>query len=363
MFPLKNSNSDEFLVGVDTTIRDALSLMSELGSKSLAVVDPGNRLLGTLSDGDVRRAILGGRALAETIDGVFFESPTYVEIGNFSAEDVRSLALKNQFDIVPVIDKAGVVHDVLTWETIFKEKPRPSRSDLGEEGVPVVIMAGGTGTRMKPFTNVLPKPLLPVKDKTIIEHIVDRFVDVGTNTVYLTVNYKSKVLKAFFEEAAPAYQIQFLNEERPLGTAGSLGLLAGSIKSTFFVTNCDVIVDADYGDIIRFHRQRSNALTLVASAKSFTIPYGACQLDESGDLSEIKEKPKYEMLVNAGLYVLEPSVLRFLNDQEFCHMTELIARLKESGERVGVYPISEKAWIDVGEWSEYRKALRALSIE
>ena len=100
----------------------------------------------------------------------------------------------------------------------------------------------------------------------------------------------------------------------------------------------------------------------MASTKSFTIPYGACQLDESGDLSEITEKPKYEMLVNAGLYVLEPSVLRFLKDQEFCHMTELIARLKEFGERVGVYPISEKAWIDVGEWPEYRKALRALSI-
>ena len=355
---LKSTDVEKLLVREDINIRDALSLMSETGRKSLAVVDPGKRLLGTLSDGDVRRAILAGQGLTDSIDGVFFDSPTSLEVGEFSDAEARALFIKSRFDIVPVVNKAGLVEDILTWEDVFSEEAKPAKIN---ENIPVVIMAGGKGTRMEPFTKILPKPLLPVHEKTIIEHIIERFVSTGTETVYLTVNYKSKVLKAFFEELAPMYEVKFVSEEKPLGTAGSLHFLKDTVASTFFVTNCDVIVEADYSDIIDFHRQRNNALTLVASTKNFTVPYGACELDRSGDLAEIKEKPEYELLVNAGFYVLESEVLEHIGSSEFCHMTELIRRLKNSGERVGVYPISEKAWIDVGEWPEYRKALRAFA--
>ena len=355
---MRNPDTEKLLVTEEITIRDALALMSEVGKKSLVVVDPGNRLLGTLSDGDVRRAILAGRSLSESIEQIFFDSPTSLDLGKVSIDDARNLFIQSRFDVLPIVDSAGIVDDVLTWDDVFTES---TESTKVEDDVPVVIMAGGRGTRMEPFTNVLPKPLLPVNEKTVIEHIIDRFVSTGTSVVYLTVNYKSKVLKAFFEELNPSYNVNFVSEDKPLGTAGSLCFLKNEIGSTFFVTNCDVIVDADYGDIVRFHKERQNALTLVATTKKFTIPYGACVLDESGNLSRIEEKPEYELLVNSGLYVLEARVFQYIVDNKFCHMTELIGQLKKVEERVGVYPISEKAWIDVGEWPEYRKALKAFS--
>ena len=266
---MRNPDTEKLLETEEITIRDSLALMSEVGKKSLVVVDPGKRLLGTLSDGDVRRAILAGRSLSESIERIFFDSPTSLDLGKVSIDDARNLFIQSRFDVLPIVDSAGIVDDVLTWDDVFTES---TESTKVEDDVPVVIMAGGRGTRMEPFTNVLPKPLLPVNEKTVIEHIIDRFVSTGTSVVYLTVNYKSRVLKAFFEELNPSYNVNFVSEDKPLGTAGSLCFLKNEIGSTFFVTNCDVIVDADYGDIVRFHKERQNALTLVATTKKFTIP-------------------------------------------------------------------------------------------
>jgi dTDP-glucose pyrophosphorylase len=350
---------EKLLVTEHISIRDALAIMSEEGEKSLVVVDPGKRVVGTLSDGDVRRAILAGKELTGPIDGIFFNSPTCLEQGQYLLEQVRELFLKSRFDVIPIIDAAGVVKEVLTWANFFGEGEIPESRRVRQ---PVVIMSGGKGTRLEPFTKILPKPLLPVNEKPIIEHIIDRFVSSGTDVIFLTVNYKSRVLKAFFEELDPPYDINFIQETQPLGTAGGLKYLENIISETFFVTNCDVIINANYADLVSFHRERANSITLVACAKNFSIPYGTCVLNNDGDLDKIEEKPEYELLVNTGLYVLEPSILQYLGEGEFCHMTELIERAKNAGERVGVYPIGEKGWIDVGEWPEYKKAIASMLI-
>ena len=173
-------------------------------------------------------------------------------------------------------------------------------------------MAGGKGMRLEPFTHVLPKSLVPIHGKTVIEHIIERFVVCGVDEYYMTVNYKSRIIKAFFEELQPSYSINFVDEKAPLGTAGSLVYLKDKIQKTFMVTNCDIIIDTDYAELLKFHHSRECAVTLVASTKNYVIPYGTCELNNEGYLEKIKEKPEYHFLVNTGLYVMEPDLLEMI---------------------------------------------------
>jgi NDP-sugar pyrophosphorylase family protein len=244
------------------------------------------------------------------------------------------------------------------WKELFKGeaaiKPR-RRLDL-----PVVIMAGGQGTRLAPFTSVLPKPLIPVGDRTVIEVIIDQFLPYGLDRFHLSVNYKSKILKSFFEELAPSYSVAYLEEKEPRGTAGGLRLLYSSVPENLIVTNCDIVILADYAELVSFHVENKYDLTLVASLKDYKIPYGVCELDKNGCLARIKEKPQYSFLVNTGMYVVRRDWLGLIPEQTRCDMTDFIERIKESGGRIGVFPIGENAWVDTGEWTEYRKALDSL---
>ena len=221
-------------------------------------------------------------------------------------------------------------------------------------------MAGGKGTRKEPFTKVLPKPLVPIHEKPVIEHIIERYTDVGVNEFIFTVNYKARIMKAFFEELKPDFSVDFVEEQDPLGTAGSLKFLENRFDMPFFVTNCDIIIKADYSDLYTFHKNNSYDITLVASMKNYTIPYGTCELNGEGHLKNINEKPEFDFLVNTGLYILNPEVLHLIPEDKLYHITHLIEDAQKSGKRVGVYPIDDDAWIDVGEWAEYQKAVERL---
>jgi len=213
---------------------------------------------------------------------------------------------------------------------------------------------------LEPFTKVLPKPLVPIHDKPVIEHIIEKFTAVGIGEFYLTVNYKSLIMKAFFEELQSEYTISFVDEHEPLGTAGSLQFLEGRFKTPFFVTNCDIIINADYAGLYRFHKKNEYDITLMASAKEYVIPYGICELNGDGHLACIQEKPQYDFLINIGLYVINPEVLKLIPKNKVYHMTHLIEDAKKQGKRVGVYPVDSDTWVDVGQWAEYRKAVERL---
>jgi dTDP-glucose pyrophosphorylase len=339
----------------DSSLGETLKKMSELGKKCLIIADEG-KFVGTLSDGDARKALLSGKSIDSPIKGIFNENAFSVLEGEFKKEDLKKAFLEQNYDLIPVLDKKNIVKDIVEWGDLFQ-----SQSSSPTRDMPVVIMAGGEGTRLKPFTNILPKPLIPLNDKTVIEKIIDSFTDNGFHNFFLTVNFKGKILSAFFEELEPDYSIGFVEEQTPLGTAGSLQMLKEELKSTFLLTNCDVIIDLDHGDLIDFHNKNNCELTLVASAKKLTIPYGACEIDEQGFLSKIIEKPSLDYLINAGLYVIEPSALNEIPDGEFFHITDLIEKVKSKGKKVGVFPIEDGAWIDIGQWEEYRSALRKLS--
>ena len=336
------------------TIRQAMKTLSQSGKKCLAIINEGNILLGTLSDGDLRKAILRGVSVGDSIRDIFYPKPTVLVKGKYSIEEAKKLFTKNKFDIIPVVDNKGELVDILSWGTILNNGKNKQNDSLDTF---VVIMAGGKGTRLEPFTKVLPKPLVPIHEKPVIEHILERFTEVGVNKFILTINYKARIMKAFFEELKPDFSVDFLEEKEPLGTAGSLRFLEKRFDRPFMVTNCDIIIKANYPDLYGFHQKNNFDITLVASMKNYIIPYGTCELNSEGHLIQINEKPEFDFLVNTGLYVLNPDVLNLIPENKRYHLTHLIEDAKKNGKRVGVYPIDDDDWIDVGQWAEYKKAV------
>ena len=335
------------------TIRQAMKVLDKTAEKCLLVVDDQKKLLGTLTDGDLRRSILAGAKFSEDISMSFYTTPTKLVKGDFSPGEVSRLLQDRKLNLLPVVDEKGAVVDYITWSDLGED--RKSRRLLDD--VPVVIMAGGKGTRMEPFTKVLPKPLLPIREKPIIEHIIERFTDIGCSDFHITVNYKSKILKAYFDELQPDYKFHFVEEQKPLGTAGSLRFLDRKFRQPFFVTNCDIIIKTDYTSLYEFHKKGDYDVTLVASAKEYVIPYGTCELNGNGHLSHINEKPRYDFLINTGLYILNPDMLRLIPKNKFYHITQLIEDVKNQGKKIGVFPIDDDAWVDVGQWAEYQKVV------
>ena len=194
-------------------------------------------------------------------------------------------------------------------------------------------------------------------DRTIIEIIIDQFLPYGIRQFHLSINYKSKILKSFFEELAPSYSVDWVEETEPLGTAGSLRTLYKPTAESIIVTNCDIVIQADFAELESFHTQHAYDLTMVASLKNYNIPYGVCELEKGGTLARIAEKPQYSFLVNTGMYLVRRDKLKLIPEHTRFDMTDFIASLKEEGGRICVFPIGEHAWIDTGEWTEYRKAL------
>ena len=344
----------DVLAKPDITIRKAMKKLSKSGEKCLVIIDKNKILLGTLSDGDLRKAILNGTEMSDSIQQIYQSNPTVLIDGEYEKEDIKKTFTQHRFDLIPVVNNRGELIDIIFWDEILNNGKKNQKEKLN---VPVVIMAGGKGTRMEPFTKVLPKPLIPIHGKSIIEHIIERFSEIGCSDFYLTVNYKGRILKAYFEELRPEYDVAFVDEKEPLGTAGSLQYLDGRFNEPFFVTNCDIIIKTDYASLYEFHKKNNYDITLVASAKEYIIPYGTCELNGDGHLSHINEKPQYDFLINTGLYVLNPDVLNLIPKDKFYHITHLIEDAKNQGKKIGVFPVDDDDWIDIGQWAEYKKAI------
>lgn len=341
----------------DHTIKQALRQMDAMGEKTLIVVDEHNTLLGTISDGDIRRRILKGKGLMEDVSKVMSSKPVSLD-QDFDRKTARQLMVKQMLQCLPVIDGDRKVVSAVWWVDLFENGSKK----LKKLKIPVVIMAGGEGSRLAPFTKILPKPLMPIGDKPIIEMIIGRFVDYGCDDFYLSLNYKSNIIKAYFSDFEHKYKLSYIEEEAPLGTAGSLHFLKDRIKRPFFLSNCDILIEADYADIFKFHRERKNKITLVSSMKNFTIPYGVCEIENRGILKGIREKPEFDFFVNTGMYVLDRAVLGDIPKNKFYNMPDLISDYLEKGEKVGVYPISEKSWVDIGQMEEMQSILRNIEI-
>lgn len=355
-----NAKLDKFILSTNCSLMQAMVAMDFAGEGFMTVCTSSRKILGIVTDGDVRRALLQGMDLQSPILDVY--NKTFIQMGKEEASDslVEELFASTPAQQLPICDD-GILVDIIFEEQFLRGEQVVSVPQLENE-IPVVIMAGGAGTRMEPFTHVLPKPLIPIGNRTMIEVIMDEYAKFGLSEFHISVNHKSRIIKAYFEEHPVQRNISFIEEDEPLGTAGALKFLERKLSLPFFVSNCDVLIHANYKEIYDFHIGGDYDLTIVASLQHHTVPYGVCEVDSGGRLKTIKEKPQYDFLVNTGMYLLNPSTLDLIPQNEFYHITHLIEELMRSGGTVGVFSVPEKAYVDVGQWDEYRDALRYLSI-
>lgn len=353
---INNQKIQERSIKIDDSIIAALKKM-DIEKTKLLFVFSNNTFKGMLTIGDIQRAILRNINLNERIINILDREKVYAHVGE-SIELIKRKMQELRAEAMPILDEHDNLIDIYFWEDLFVENSILPHENIN---IPVIIMAGGKGTRLQPLTNIYPKPLIPIGEKTIVETIMDKFVSYECHDFYISVNYKAEVIKNYFDFLQnPQYKIHYLQEEKPMGTAGSLRLLKDKLNSTFFVSNCDILINENYADILKYHQSNHNELTVVAALKTYSIPYGTIITGENGLLESIEEKPNLTFKINTGLYILEPSILDEIPD-DFFHITHLMEKLKQEGRRVGVYPISLNDWIDMGDWNEYLKLIKKQS--
>lgn len=337
------------ILRVNSSIEQAVHVLNETALKIVLITDTTNSLVGTISDGDIRRGLLKGLNLASPIESIIHHDPLVVP-PELSRELVLQLMAANKIQQIPIVDENLNVVGLHLWDEISSI---PVRSNI------MVIMAGGKGTRLHPQTENCPKPLLPIAGKPILEHIIDRAKAEGFSHFVLAIYHLGHMIEEYFGNGERfGVNIDYLREESPLGTAGALSLLNPVPDSAFVVTNGDVITDIRYGELIDFHQQHFAKATMAVRVHEWQNPFGVVEINGI-EITGYEEKPISRTHINAGVYVVEPSVLGLLTKSAPCDMPSLFELLREKEECVVAYPIHEP-WLDVGR-PEDLKVARSVS--
>jgi dTDP-glucose pyrophosphorylase len=348
------------VISKEESIKETMGNLNKTSSKILLVAGENDELVGVVTDGDLRRGIVKGLSLSDPVKDVMREKFYYL---NANTPDIytraRELMLEKKIEQVPILESSGCIVDII----LISEGIEQIQKSLLETAPPldtdVVVMAGGKGTRLDPFTKILPKPLIPLEGVPIIEHVFTKFNKSGFYNFKLILNYKKEMIKLFLSENKYPFNIEIVEEGKFLGTAGGLSLLKNKIMQTFILTNCDTILSGSTSKILEWHQESNNLITLVGSHKEISIPYGVLKFKD-GVLEMIDEKPKFDLFINAGTYILEPTIFEWVKDNEFLNMDQLIANIiKKYPKKVGVFPHWE-GWFDIGQWEEYQKSLEKI---
>ncbi|MDE7224117.1 MAG: NTP transferase domain-containing protein [Acetatifactor sp.] len=335
--------TEAFLVEKSYSLKETMTVINA-NSRGFALVCNGRELLGIVTDGDIRRYLLGGGNLQESIYNVANKEFFFV------SENERHLAKaimeREKITVIPVVNERQELVDILFNRPDAEQSPREAIN------LPLVIMAGGKGTRLWPYTNILPKPLIPIDGITITEQIMNRFSQFGCHEVFIIVNYMKDFIKAYFNEKPVNQTIHFIEEKSFLGTGGGLQYLDGLIDQPFFLTNCDVLVDCDYARIWEAHQKQGNIVTMVCARKKLIIPYGTVEISEECQILSMKEKPAIEYNINTGVYLVEPELLKLIPENQCIHFPQLMERAMQASYKVGTYSIDESQWMDMGQLEE-----------
>lgn len=339
------------LIDGSITVVEAMHKIEQLGTRVLFVVDGEGVLTGALSDSDIRNWILKTGSTEGTAENAANDAPKVVLAGQ---EDLaQELADRYHIDVIPVVNEKRQVQNVLfLYNTISRFTERLD--------TPILMMAGGKGKRLYPYTKILPKPLIPIRDIPISQRIFDHFYDCGCRDFYMVVNYKKEMIKAYYQDVSLGYKITFLDEQIPLGTGGGVRLAREHISDTFILANCDSMLNIDYSKAVQHHKQEKNVVTIICSMVKYTIPYGVVDFKENGKVTGMREKPSYSFFTNTGIYIVEPAVFDHIRDNEEIDFPSVIERCREKGLNVGAYPISEDAWMDMGQFSTMEDMERRL---
>ncbi|MDD4781956.1 MAG: sugar phosphate nucleotidyltransferase [Tissierellia bacterium] len=343
----------DFLIEEECTMLEAMALLDKIAKKVLFVAREG-KLVAAITDGDIRRWILKKGNLEARVKDIANYNPKYLkEREKASAKEYMK---KYSIEALPILNDENEIISVV----FINDGDVGVKKDLN---IPVVVMAGGFGTRLYPYTKILPKPLIPIGEIPIAEHIINRFNKYGCRDFFLVVNHKKNMIKAYFNEIEKDYQITYVDEKKPLGTGGGLSLLKDIIDSTFILSNCDILVEEDYEKIYKFHKKEENLITMVCSLKKITIPYGVIEIGLRGEIENMKEKPELSFFTNTGMYIVEPEVVKGLEDNQAIGFPDIIEKFKQAGEKVGVYPIGENNWLDMGQLDAMEEMRRRLECD
>lgn len=341
---MDNQEIQKFIGKSNLTISET---MQEINSNSygiLFLVDNDLKLEACITDGDIRRFLLAGGRMDDNAIGAANKKPKIAR----SFDEAKMLYHKKNYVVIPIIDESRCIIDLYCGDGESGKKKNALH-------IPVVINAGGKGTRLDPFTRVLPKPLIPVGELPIIELIMQEYQQYSCDEFHIIVNYKRNLMKAYFADNDNHYNITWHDEDKPLGTGGGLSLLKGRFNDTFFFANCDALLTANYESMVKFHKESGNVVTMVCAYKNINIPYGVVEMGINGTIEGMKEKPLMSFLTNTGIYIVEPEVIDDIKDGEVIGFPDIVEREKKKGRRVAVFPVSENDWMDMGQLPELEK--------
>ncbi len=345
-----NHDLEKYIIRTEDTILNALEGMNKNGVGTVFICDMHDIFYGTITDGDVRRYLVNGGDIHENVMLIVNRSPYIVHNVKDKSVDYQKIMQEKIIKAIPVINNKRMLIDFISVMDNFRK--------IDPIEVPVVIMAGGMGTRLQPYTDILPKPLIPIGNMTIVERIMESFIKNGSSKFFMILNYKKEFIKTYFHDKKDRYDIDFVEERTYSGTAGGLALLKGKIKDTFIMTNCDILIDESYKQFVNHHKASENIITLVGAKKCMQLPYGIMNLDLDGNIISMEEKPKYEFVTNTGFYIIEPKFLDLVPPNTFIHMPDLIKTCIDKGYKAGAYQIEEDKWFDMGQLDELEKMKR-----
>ena len=338
-------NCKNILLNPTSTIKEALKVINDGAMQIALVIDSEDKLLGTLSDGDIRRALLNDFKLSNSIENIIFKEPTVCNI-NDTKEKILDVAIAKKLYQIPIIDDDGKLLGIEEVDELLKLKEKSNK---------IVLMVGGLGTRLRPLTDNIPKPMLKVGNKPILETIIANFKKYGFVNIILCVSYKSEVIIDYFKDGSEfGVNIEYIHEDKRMGTAGALSLIRNKLNESFFVMNGDLLTNINFERMMEYHLSNKSVATMGVREYDFQVPYGVVNIDGK-DILSIEEKPVHKFFVSAGVYVLDSKSLIFVPDNEFYDMPTLFEKVIEEKLKSVSFPIYEY-WLDIGRMEEFEKA-------
>lgn len=336
---------DKLSINYRMSIYEALKAIDEAQKGIVYVLDDEKKLVGTITDGDIRRALIKGKDLNEDVKDIMNKEPVRV-LCSSSYVERKQVMIQKAIRELPIVDEENVLIDTVSLNELII--PR------GKENL-VIIMAGGLGTRLKELTKEIPKPMLNLGNKPIMEHIIENFKMYGFNRFLISVNYKYEIIENYFQDGySHGCRIDYLKEEKRLGTAGAISLAKNYINDDFFVVNGDVYSTANFSKILDYHKNNENDITIISVKKTISIAYGVIESKCDNSVTEIKEKPSYDFVISGGMYCLSPRVLKYIPDDQYFEITELIDICIKNNMKVKHYLIDDY-WMDIGRIEDYNQ--------
>jgi len=329
----------------NNSVREALIKLDKLGYDSiLFVVDNNNKLLGSLTDGDLRRGFIKGLDFSDSLLKFIQLHPSYIIDGQYSLSQIDEFKNKN-FKIIPIINDKGVIVDILNFRTKSSLIPADA-----------VLMAGGEGKRLRPLTEKTPKPLLLVGHKPIIEYNIDRLINYGIKNINISINYLgNQIIDHFGDGESKNVHISYIKEDKPLGTIGSILLVDSFKNDDIIVMNSDLLTNIDFSDFFRAYQESNADMAVAATSYHVDVPYAVLEVNEYSEVKSLKEKPRYTYYSNAGIYIMKKSILNMIPNDTFFDITELMDKLLEMNLKLITYPINGY-WLDIGKPDDFKKA-------